>query len=625
MANDMQTTNTIKTRPLYRSLSFDRAAGIDAEARTVQMSFASEIPVRRFFGIEVLDCSPDSVNLDRLNAGGALVDEHDGCRLIGVIERAWVDPDRVCRCIARFSKSEDAEEVFQDVIDGIRRNVSVRYQINSYTEQTTVAADGTETTICRATDWEPIHVSMVADPADPNVGINRSAGADEIETTVVRSESAEPTPKTLVKDRTKMDEIPAPNTGLQAEQKRTADLLSLADTYAQFGAREMVADAIRTGKSTEQFTQQIMGKITERHSSAQDIAIGMHGDDLKKYSILRAVQASISGDWSKAGLERSASDAVAKRTGFVAKGFFVPVDAFSRAFSVGTSSEAGNLVGTTLLGNEFVDVLRNSMVLNSLGIRVLGGLTSNIAIPRKTAGSTVASYSEIGAITASNPSTAQITLSPKRVGAQVLYSHQAVVQGNPDVAMMLQDDLAQGIAVQIENLAINGTNASNQPRGLVNFVGIGSVVGGTNGATINWGHLVNLESACANANSEPDIRAGYLINTKVRGWCKQTVKSTYLPFMWDGGAQPLNSYRAGVTNNVPSNLTKGTASGICSMVAYGSDWRDLILALFGGLDVVVDPYTQAGTGQVVLTANQLIDVACRQAASFAVMTDALTA
>ena len=277
-----------------------------------------------------------------------------------------------------------------------------------------------------------------------------------------------------------------------------------------------------------------------------------------------------------------------------------------------------------MLGNEFVDVLRNSLVLNSLGIRVLGGLTSNIAIPRKSAASTIASYSEIAAITASNPSTTQITMAPKRIGGQVVYSKQALIQGNPDVDMMLRDDLANGVAVQIENLGINGTGASNQPRGLFNFNGIGSVVGGANGLALAWSHLVDLESACANANSEPDAKAGYLINTKVRGAAKKNVKGTNLPFIWDAGAQPLNSYKAAVTNNVSSTGTKGSSSGICSSAAFSSDWSDMVLGLFGGLDIVVDPYTQAGTGQVVITANQFIDVACRQPASFAAITDLLT-
>ena len=616
---------TIKTGPLYRSLSFDRAAaGIDLEARTVEVAFASEIGVRRWFGLEVLDCQPGSIRLDRLNNGGALLANHDTDEQLGVVESARCDADRIARAVVRFSRSPDAETKFLDVQDGILRHVSVGYRIHKYVEETTVNPDGTENTICRVTDWEPYEISLVAVPADPTVGVARAAGADEHDTLVIRPAAAgatvPATPKTPIEERTMED-----NAGLKAEQTRTANLLALADTYAQFGARDLVADAIRTGKSTETFLAQIMDKISERHSTAQALEIGLVGKDLQTYSIMRAVQATLTGDWSRAGLERAASDAVAKRTGYTPEGFFVPVEAFSRAFSVGTAGEAGNLVGTQLLGNEFIDVLRNALVLSKLGIRVLGGLTSNIAIPRKTVASTIASYSEIGTITASNPTTAQITMSPKRVGGQVLYSKQALIQANPDVAMMLQDDLAQGVGVQIENLSINGTGASNQPRGLFNFVGIGSVVGGTDGATISWAHLVNLESACANANAEPDANAGYLINTKARGWCKQTVKGTSLPFIWDAGAQPLNSYRAAVTNNVPSNGSKGASSGILSSLGFGSDWRDLVLALFGGLDVVVDPYTQAGTGQVVITANQFIDVACRQPASFAAMTDAKTA
>ena len=628
------TPQTIKTGRQYRHLTLDRAVGIDAAARTIEIAFASEAPVNRFFGTEVLDCQPSSCRLDRLNNGGALLDNHDPDEQIGVVESARVDPDRVCRATVRFSKAAGADEIFQDVLDGIRRHVSVGYQLYKYVEETTVAPDGEEDTICRVTDWEPIEISIVAVPADPTVGVNRSTPTTaEIDTVIIRSvpETAlaapEPTvhfsPSLSPKENT-MDDT-AQNTGREAEQKRAADLLALADTYAQFGARDMVANAIRNGHSTEQFLNAVMGRISERHSNAHDLEIGLSDKEKSQYSIMRAIQAVLNNDWQHAGLERAASEAVAKRSGFKPEGFFVPVEAFSRGFTAGTAAEAGNLIQTSVLGNEFVDVLRNAMVLSKLGIRVLGGLSSNVAIPRKTAGSTIASYAETGTITASNPSTTQLTLSPKRVGGQVLYSKQALIQANPDVDAMLRDDLAQGVAVQIENLAINGTAASNQPRGLVNFVGIGSVVGGTNGAQINWGHIVGLESACANANSEPDTRAGYLVNTKSRGWCKQTVRATYLPFIWENAAQPLNSYRAAVTNNMVSNGTKGAASGICSTLAFASDWQDLILALFGGLDIVVDPYTQAGTGQVVLTANQFIDVACRQPASFAIMTDALTA
>ena len=79
---------TIKTGKLFRSLTFDRAAGIDAEARTVELAWASEVPYRRWFGIEVLDCQPGSMRLDRLNNGGALLDNHDSDEQIGVV-KAW--------------------------------------------------------------------------------------------------------------------------------------------------------------------------------------------------------------------------------------------------------------------------------------------------------------------------------------------------------------------------------------------------------------------------------------------------------------------------------------------------------------------------------------------------------
>lgn len=618
-------SDTIKTGKLFRSLTFDRAAGVDVEARTVELAWASEEPYRRWFGIEVLDCQPNSIRMSRLNNGAALLDNHDSDEQIGVVEKAWVDGDKVCRAVVRFSRNPEADAMFQDVQDGIRRHVSVGYMIHKYVEETTVAADGTENTVCRVTDWEPYEISLVAVPADPTVGIGRAEGSAEIETTIVRTAAPvqEPAPKPH-KEIKIMEDTTLIQQGRDAERRHAADLLALADTYHQFGARELVGEFIRNGKSTEQFLNAIMDKVQERHSDARDIEIGMSDKEKQSYSIMRAVSAALTGDWSKAGLERAASEAVAKRTGFKAEGFFVPVEMFSRGFTAGTASEAGNLIQTSVLGSEFVDVLRNNLVFSQLGVRILGGLTSNIAIPRKSAASTIASYSEIGAITASNPSTTQITLAPKRIGGQVLYSKQALIQGNPDVDMMLQNDLASGVAAQIEYLGINGTAASNQPRGLANFVGIGSVVGGTNGAALAWSHLVDLESAAANANSEPDSRAGYLINTKVRGAAKKTQKATNLPFMWDGGAQPLNSYRAAVTNAVSSTGTKGTASGICSSAYFSSDWSDMIFALFGGLDIVVDPYSQAGTGQVVITANQFIDVACRQPASFAGITDLLT-
>jgi hypothetical protein len=134
---------------------------------------------------------------------------------------------------------------------------------------------------------------------------------------------------------------------------------------------------------------------------------------------------------------------------------------------------------------------------------------------------------------------------------------------------------------------------------------------------------VDLESACANSNAEPDTLAGYVTNTKVRGKLKQTQLGTNLPFIWQNGPQPVNGYRVGITNNVPSNLTKGTSTTVCSATLFSSDWSMAVVGLFGAPDVIVDPYSKADTGQVKITLNQFSDMGIRQPAAFAKIVDQL--
>ena len=122
-------SETIQTGMLYRSAEFERAA-VDAERRTVRLSFSSEEPVERWFGYEILDHSPGSVDLSRIKAGGALLVDHDTGDQVGVVEEASVGADRKGRATVRFGTSARANEIFQDVKDGIRRLVSVGYRVS---------------------------------------------------------------------------------------------------------------------------------------------------------------------------------------------------------------------------------------------------------------------------------------------------------------------------------------------------------------------------------------------------------------------------------------------------------------------------------------------------------------
>jgi HK97 family phage prohead protease len=152
----------------YRSIEI-RKSDVNTDERTIELSFSSEEPYERYWGIEILDHSKESVVIDRLNNAAPLLLHHDNRDQIGVVEKAWVD-DRRGKALVRFSRSARAEEIYQDVLDGIRRNVSVGYIIHEMILEK--EEEGMET--YRVKRWEPLEISIVPVPADNSVGVGRS-------------------------------------------------------------------------------------------------------------------------------------------------------------------------------------------------------------------------------------------------------------------------------------------------------------------------------------------------------------------------------------------------------------------------------------------------------------------
>jgi HK97 family phage major capsid protein len=301
----------------------------------------------------------------------------------------------------------------------------------------------------------------------------------------------------------------------------------------------------------------------------------------------------------------------------------VPYDVQKRDLVVGTPTAGGNLVATDLLSGSFIDALRNAMVIQGMGARMLTGLQGNITIPKQTGAATAFWVAENSAPTESQQTLGQVTMTPKTVGAFTDIGRRLLLQSSIDVEQMVSTDLATVLGLAIQQAAINGSGASNQPSGLLTLI-TPSVIGGTNGAAPTWQNMIDLETNVAVGNA--DIGSlGYLTNVKVRGKLKSTQKFSGTNGMpvWDAGDTPINGYQAGITNAVPSNLTKGTSSGVCSAVIFGN-FADLMIGMWGGLDLMVDPYTGSTAGTVRVVALQDVDVAVRNVESFATMVDALT-
>ena len=160
----------IKIKKGYRNFAFERGE-INEENMTVDLSFSSEEPVKRWFGTEILDHSRESADLDRLNNSAAVLIDHYSDQ-IGVVEKAWIDTEeKKGKAVLRFSKSNRGREVFEDIKDGIRKNVSFGYMVNAIDLEK--EKDGEKT--YRSYDWTPYEISIVSVPADTSVGVGRDA------------------------------------------------------------------------------------------------------------------------------------------------------------------------------------------------------------------------------------------------------------------------------------------------------------------------------------------------------------------------------------------------------------------------------------------------------------------
>ena len=157
---------------------------VNVDKRTADLAFSSETPVPRWFGIEILSHDPGCMELTRLASGGPLLLNHNSDVQVGVVESARCDPDKMGRATVRFSRSALGEEVFRDVLDGIRQNVSVGYSIDEdpvqmkpeeMDEELKTLALKEQAPVYLIRAWTPMEISMAPVPADIKVGVGRTA------------------------------------------------------------------------------------------------------------------------------------------------------------------------------------------------------------------------------------------------------------------------------------------------------------------------------------------------------------------------------------------------------------------------------------------------------------------
>ena len=624
-----------------RFAQIEQAAAADAE--TLTFSFSSEAPVERYFGTEVLSHRDNAPNLTRLNNAAPLLWNHDPDAMIGVVEQAEIGADSRGYATVRFGTSAKAQEVLADVRAGIIRNVSVAYSIDQFREE-----KGTLT----ATAWTPHEVSLVSIPADPSVGLGRAQEATDTRDVPV---NAEDEPETPNPEHEAENEEPAMTTAASAAVAAapaadTAALASAVDaerariqTLQALGARfndpDLAGQLVESGKSIEDGRAAFLEKLGARQvpiaGGAETGAVDLSDKEQRDYSLVRAINAAVNKDWSKAGLEREVSQNLARELGRETEGFFMPTNLSMggqrNTYAVGAAATGGNLVATNLLASSFIDVLRNKALIMQLGPTVLNGLVGNVAIPRQASATQTYWVVEGQDITQSEATFDQVTLSPKQIGAVSQYTRLMLQQSTPDIEAFVRNDLASVMALGIDLACISGTGAAGQPRGILNQPGIGSVALGPNGAALaSLDPFIDLESKLDTTNAL-NGSLYYLTNAKVIGASKK-LKDSNAAYYWrsdrdtsgvSGTPGQINGYPVARSNQAPSNLSKGTGTNL-SAAMFG-DFSQLLIGMWGGLEVLPNPYG-AGykSGAVDIRAMQTADINVRQANAFSAITDIVT-
>ena len=628
------------------------------EDNTYEFSFSSEYPVERSFGTEILSHDEGSIDFGRLNGGVApVLWNHNMDSVIGIVRNAYLDKDKKKgRAVVELSRNAKAQEVKRDIDDGILSSISVGYRILEMEER---EIDGSNAFL--ATRWEPHEVSVVASPAAPDVGISRGLIDDNTMPSVEKqdivdskrvyaasTDAQQPNSKkqlTMEKEQLDLEVVRSEATKKAASAERTR-IREINAMCSKRGFDDLAEQLINNGSSVDSCRAAILERIDAKPvETAKPIEEQLTPKEreqyAKDYKLSAGIRGLITNDWSDkaSGFAREISQQIAKDSGKGTRSgsLFIPYSGLVQRATYVTSgaTTGGNIVATDLLADDFIEALRNSTVMVGLGVQTLSGLVGDVAIPRRSGvASTGFLSSETAALSQAESTFDQISMTPKTLGTLSKFSRNMLIQATPGIEDLVRRDISDGINLGIDLGILNGTGSSGQPTGIMQTSGIGSVAIGTNGGAITVDKLIDLETAIMEDNAGVNADSiSYVTNAKVMGAIKK-LKTSGGEYLVNNNLQALgrgatpvavNGYPLAMTNQVPSNLTKGSTSGSCSAVVMG-DFSQAILGLYGsGIEITAGEDSDDFAKNLVSVKGVVaFDVAVRHAQSFAAILDVTT-
>ncbi|MCO4782688.1 MAG: phage major capsid protein [Candidatus Cloacimonetes bacterium] len=595
-----------------------------------EISFSSEVLVKRWFGNEVLD--HERADFKFISSGRApLLLDHDHTRQIGVIEDAWIDK-KIGRARIRFSKNEETKPVIQDVRDGIKKNVSVGYEF--FDPKVVDEREGVET---YKVGFSPLEISIVSVPADKNVGFDRSQ-IDEKQEQINREifqniltkkdESIMPkeTQDALDETRSKSSQVEtrsqdpistekvelikkeARAEAIQIEKKRVKDISDLAKTRNLI---ELGSKAIAEETTFDEFRSKVFDELETRYNNFEtketNSGLEFSKREKQQYSFGKIASAVLSGDLSRADLGLDVSQSLEKQFNKRSSGILIPFNA-----PMSGIAKRDQLAGTMNIGGAFVpehlsttmqDILRDQLITSNVGVTTLYGLSGHPKFPRKLSASSPNMVDENTAGNKSILTFDQVGMLPKKGTTYVEISDTLLLQSNTDFDRMVEQDLMDGVIQYIDDQFLNGDGVGNNIKGIKNITGVNTFVLGTANSP-TYDEVVNMETLVASSKVRME-NMSYITSPNIYGKLKTTSK--------DAGSgrfilenQRLNDYQVYRTTLVNNELIFGK-------------WNESVLGFFGAIELLRE--RDPRTGEWVLAVHFHFDHLCRQPSAFTITTN----
>lgn len=412
---------------------------------------------------------------------------------------------------------------------------------------------------------------------------------------------------------------------LLAQRKEKADamraLLAVAesdnnrsltqDEATQYDALNKDIDSINADiKRTEtqikldaELNQPQRNALTSSRENPADIPV-----DIKRYSLLRAVNAQITGNWDEAQYERECSLRIADNLKRDAKGIFVPYEVQRAVMATGAGAgfvDAGALVGTDHRDDLFVESLQADSFVVANGAKVLTGLVGDIDIPRALGGVSFTWVDEDGSPTDSAMNIDSIRMTPKTIAGSIPITRRLLKQSSPAVESLLQNDIRQGVALAIDAAVVGGDGAGGKPTGILYTTGVSTqTIANTITHVPTFEEVVGFETKLAESNALRGTLI-YATTPAIAGATKVTPIDAGSGVMLNTKNE-MNGYRVVSSTLVPSNK-----------IIFGN-FSDVVIGMWGVMDIVVDTAAKAASGGIVLRVFQDIDVAIRHPQSFCI-------